>query len=239
MTGPKAYLFLAVAALLGTGFVLLPVPWVVATVQAGAAYWVLYQDLQRSDLGAAVRHMLFWALLVSVATVQFTIRAYEPASLSVFHGPAYRDEMFAYIRTGIGAEGSPRQFLPQHFLHYGLTLGISVVTGGLGGLFLGTLLLGYMNYYVGALVHLGADPDLAGVVGWPIWSYARVAGFVCGAIAMAHVFFARLLRRTKWNGRGFRLCLAWSLALFVLDIVLKATLAPLWRQWLAKALGVG
>lgn len=233
--GPPTYLFLALGALLGTATVLTRATWLVPICQTALAYVVLWRDLGRGDLGAAVRHMLFWAVCVSLATIQFAILAPEPASV-IFHGEAYRDEMFAYIETGIGPEGSPRQFVPQHILHYGSTLAISALTAGLGGLFLGSLLLDYMNYYVGSLVRLGQDPTLGALVGWPIWSYLRVAGFICGAIASAHFALARILRRTPWRPRAFRTCLGWSVALFLLDIALKWTLASLWRGWLERAL---
>ena len=236
MSGPKAYLALALGALLGTASVFAGSTWLLPVAQAGIAYVILYLDLQRSDIGAAVRHMLFWSLCVSVITIQFAIHSPEVMAATVFRGDLYREEMFRYIETGIGPEGSPRQFLPQHVGHYGLTLGISGATGGFGGLFLGSLLLDYMNFYVGSLVRVGATPSLGALVGWPIWSYLRVVGFICGAIAMAHLFFARILRRTEWRGPAFRACLGWSVGLFLLDIVLKWTLAPLWRDWLQRAL---
>jgi hypothetical protein len=180
--------------------------------------------------------MLFWSVCVSLVTIQLSIHVPGIMGETVLRGELYREEMFHYIETGVGAEGSPRQFLPQHLGHYGVTLGVSAVTGGFGGLFLGSVLLDYMNYYVGSLVRLGAEPSLGALVGWPIWSYMRVAGFICGAIAMAHLFFARILGRTKWRGSAFRTCLTWSVGLFLLDIVLKWTLAPVWRTWLERAL---
>lgn len=234
--GLPTYLFLAIGAVLGTAAVLARATWLLPICQTAIAYVVLWRDLGRADLGAAVRHMLFWALCVSLATIQFAIHAPEAAGGTIFHGEAYRAEMFHYIETGVGPEGSPRDFLPQHFLHYGLTLAISTLSAGLGGLFLGSLLLDYMNYYVGSLVRLGADPALAALVGWPIWSYFRVAGFICGAIAAAHFGLARIVHRTAWKPRAFRSCLGWSVALFLLDIVFKWTLAPLWRGWLERAL---
>ena len=236
MTGPKAYLFLALAAVLGTAFVFARSTWLLLVAQSALAYVILYTDLQRADLGAGFRHMLFWALCVSIVTIQVTLHFPDAAGSTILRGEMYREEMFRYIETGIGAEGTPRLFLPQHGLHYSLTLVISTLSGGFGGLFLGAILLDYMNYYVGSLVRLGEVPSLGALVGWPIWSYVRVAGFIAGAITMAHLFFARFLRRTRWRPDAFRRFLYASVALFLLDIVLKWTLAPMWRQWLERAL---
>lgn len=239
MEGPRAYGFLAIAAILSTALVLVGNTWLVPVVQAGTAYFVLYKDLKRADLGAAVRHMLFWALIISVMTVQISIRAHDTAAATIFNGEPYREEMFTYIETGVGAEGSPRQFIPQHITHYGITLVLSLVTGGAGGLFLGTMLLDYMNYYVGSLILMGAEPQMGTLIGWPVWSMVRVAGFICGAIAMAYVFFGRILKRAEWNGRAFGRLMASSFALFLLDILLKWLLAPIWRGWLQTALNGG
>jgi len=229
-----AYGYLILAALVGTGTVFLGVPWVVPVVQTALAYPVLWRDLERSDLGSGVRHMIFWAFVVSVATIEISIHAHGPAAVGIPRGEAYRAEMFRYIETGVGAEGSPHQFLPQHALHYGLTLLASLISAGLGGLFLGSVLLGYMNYYVGSLALLGTEPWIGSLFGWPIWAVVRVVGFICGAVALAHVTHAKVLRRSGWDGPGFRQLLLWSVTLAFTDIVLKAFLAHPWRHHLLE-----
>ena len=61
-----------------------------------------------------------------------------------------------------------------------------------------------MNFYVGSLVHAAASPALAGLAGWPPWSMLRVAGFVVGAVAAAHLLLGRVLHRAPWNPRVAR-----------------------------------
>lgn len=229
-----AYGYLIAASVLGTAMVFLGVPWLTVIAQTALCYPVLWRDLERSDLGGAVRHMLFWAAVVSICTIEVSIHARETAAIAIPRGEAYRVEMFDYIETGLGSENDPHSFLPQHALHFAATLGASFLTAGLGGLLLGSVLLGYMNYYVGALVHLGADPLFGTLFGWPIWSMFRVVGFIVGAIAMAHVFHARVMRRSGWDGPGFRQLLLWSVTLAFTDIVLKAFLAEPWRAHLLE-----
>ena len=234
MRSYKVYLYLAMASVLGTAMVLLGVPWIAVLVQAALCYPVLWRDLERSDLGGAVRHMLFCAVLVSLCTIEVSIHAREQAAIAIPRGEAYRVEMFEYIERGVGNENDPHAFLPEHALHFAATLGASFLTVGLGGLVLGSILLGYMNYYVGSLVQLGADPLFGSLFGWPIWSMFRVVGFIIGAIAMAHLFHARVLRRSGWDGPGFRQLLLWSVTLAFTDIVLKAFLAEPWRAHLLE-----
>jgi hypothetical protein len=93
-----------------------------------------------------------------------------------------------------------------------------------------------MNYYVGSLILLGERPLWGVFCGWPIWSIVRVAAFVCGAIAVAHVAHARLLQRSRWDGPRFRSFLIWSATLFLSDLVIKGLLAHQWRRLLERAL---
>jgi hypothetical protein len=231
-----SYLYLALAAAAGIAVVFVGSRWALPTVQTLLAYPVLARDLRAGRLGAAARHMVFWAAASCLLTIECAIHFHEAAAAAIFRGEPYREEMFTWIRTGVGAEGSPSLFLPQHFLHYGLVLGVSVVTGGLGGLFLGAILLNYMNYYVGSLILLGSHPVLASAVGWPIWPVIRVVAFVLGAIAAAHLFYARILRASVWKPREAGRLLIWSLILFAADILIKALLAPSWRVLLERAL---
>ena len=144
--------------------------------------------------------------------------------------------MFGWIRTGVGAEGSPRLFFPQHFLHYGLTLAFSLLTAGLAGLVLGAVLLNYMNYYVGALVAQGARPILGCLFGWPIWAELRVVAFVLGAIAAAQAGLALGARWAPWDPRAIRRTFLWSAVFFLADLLIKALLAHPWRTLLVRAL---
>ncbi|MEZ4653184.1 MAG: hypothetical protein R3E12_06140 [Candidatus Eisenbacteria bacterium] len=133
MAGPRVYAYLIAAAVVGTATAIAGVPWITPVVQTGLCFPVLWRDLERSDLGGAVRHMTFWALVVSICTVEVAIHAHSAAAEAIPRGEAYRIEMFHYIETGDGAEDDPHLFLPQHASHFAATLLASVVTAGLGG----------------------------------------------------------------------------------------------------------
>ncbi len=187
-------------------------------------------------LGDAARAALVWAALLSALTVAATCLFPERMAERVFHGPAYRDEMLEWIRTGEGAEGEIRLFLPQHVAHLALLLVASFASGGAAGLLLGAFLLNYMNFYVGSLVLASARPLVPLAVGWPIWSVVRVVGFVLAAAAVSAPFHARFRGLGSELGRGRRLLVA-GLALAGLDILLKHFLADSWRLLLKFGLG--
>lgn len=232
----RPWLWLAAAALLGTALVFARLRWLLPLGQALLAWPVLLRDLRRGAVALAAVHMLFWSLLVSVLTIEATIHFPGASEAAILRGAAYREEMFTWIRTGVGAEGTPRQFLPQHLLHYALTLALSLLTAGLAGLVLGAVLLNYMNYYVGCLVAEGARPLLGSIFGWPIWAEIRVAAFVLGAIAAADFGLARVMRRAPWRPEGTRRLMLWSVAFFLADLLIKALLAHPWRRILLRAL---
>jgi len=227
-------------ALLGLAAGLLPrllPPAVVPFVQAIPAWFVLFDALRRGRPWRAAGLMLVWSVAISVVVIGITRLDPPAAAAGILRGAEYRDEMFAWIRTGQGAESDPSLFVPQHLRHYGLTMAASFATCGLAGLGFGAVLLNYMNFYVGALVAQAGDPLTASLIGWPVWSMLRVAGFVIGAIAAAHLLYGRVLRRGPWEGPIARRMFLASAGLVVADMLVKAWLAPHWCIWLRRALG--
>jgi len=186
--------------------------------------------------GAAARTALVWALFLSALTIAAVCAFPERMASRVAHGPAYRDEMFRWIETGIGREGEIRQFLPEHALHLSLLLVLSFATGGAAGLLLGALLLNYMNFYVASLVLVSARPLATLAVGWPVWSLARVVGFVLAASAVAGPFYDRFRNARRTLARDSRWLLL-GLAFAGVDVVLKFALAEPWRHLLQWSLG--
>ncbi len=218
--------------------VLLPTPLPLALLPPLTLFPRFARDVAAGRPGAAARRALVWALLLSALTIAAVRIFPERMASRVLHGPAYRDEMFRWIETGIGKESDIGRFLPEHALHLALMLALSFATGGAAALVLGALLLNYMNFYVASLVLVSDRPLASLAVGWPIWSVVRVMGFVLAASAVAGPFYDgfRSTRRTLRRDR--RLLLA-GLALAALDVILKYVLAEPWRRLLAWSLASG
>jgi len=210
--------------------------YAVPLLQAIPGWLLLLDALRHGRPWRGALLMLVWSLGATLTVIELTIHAGGAVEPGVLRGESYRQEMFDWIRTGVGAESDPSLFLPQHLRHFGLTIGLSFATAGLAGLAAGTVLLNYMNYYVGALVAVAADPAAASLWGWPVWSVLRVIGFTFGATAAAHLLLGPVLRKAPWEARTAVRMAAASLALVVADLVVKAVLSPHWRLLLSAAL---
>jgi hypothetical protein len=213
-------------------------PWLLPLLHAVSAYVVLVYRLRRGERGGAVRAMLWWAATLALtATVAF-IWWPQPVAAVVYHGDAYKAEMFQWIRTGRGAEGNIRLFLPQHLLHLGAFILLGALTASAGAIVLGAVLMNYMAYYVAALARAGLPPWAVTLLGWQPWAIARVAAFCTLGVLLAEPLLFRLFpgarARMKKTGRGAYVVAAMS-GIFA-DWFLKAMLAPTWGRWLHKLL---
>jgi hypothetical protein len=226
---------LALAAVVGLALAL-PSRWPLLVLPPLVLFPRYARDVAAGRLGDAARAALLWAALLSALTLATTCVAPDRMAVRVFHGPAYRDEMLAWIRTGEGKEGDIARFLPEHIAHLALLLAASFATGGAAGLLLGTFLLNYMNFYVASLILESARPAFSAVIGWPIWSVVRVVGFVLAATAVAAPAHHRFRGAGSLLARSRRL-LGAGLALAGLDILLKYALASHWRLLLKFGLG--
>ena len=213
-------------------------PWLLPILNALPGYLVLVHRLRKGERGGAVRTMLWWA--VAMALTGTIIFVWWPAPLApvVVHGPEYRAEMFHWIRTGQGAEVSPRLFLPQHLLQVGGFVALGLATAGAGAILMGAYLLNYMSYYVAALAKAGVPSRGVTALGWQPWAIARIAAFCTLAVILAEPLLFRLVpaARTRLRTVGRAPYIVAAMSAILLDWFLKAALAPLWGHWLRALL---
>lgn len=196
------------------------------------AYAALVLLVRRGRRGEAVRAMLVWAaVLALVGTWTFAL---WPTDLGhvVLNGPEYRAEMFRWIRTGEGSEGSPRLFLPQHLLHLVAFVALCLASASAAGITLGAVLMNYMSFYVASLHRAGAPLLAVTLLGWQPWALCRVAAFCVLGVVLAEPLLARLKPYPYEGLRAARPYLLGAAAGILADWVLKASLAPSFGLWL-------
>jgi hypothetical protein len=214
-------------------------PWLLPLLNAAPAYAAMAALLLRGDRRGAVLAMLAWAAALAVsATASFALWP-SPVDRLVIHGPAYRDEMFAWIRTGQGTESSPRLFIPQHAAHLGLFVAASLATGSVLSIAMGAVLMNYMAFYVASLARAGAPVWAVVFLGWQPWAICRIAAFSTLGAVLGEPLILRMAGRRHAGLAAARPWLVAAGASLLADVALKAALAPQWGLWLRKVLPAG
>jgi hypothetical protein len=214
----------------------LGVPWLLPLLNAAPAYFVMALRLGRGDRWGAVAAMLCWALALAVgATLTLALWPSDPGAV-VLNGPAYRAEMFHWIRTGVGTEGAPRLFVPQHLLHLGAFVALSLATASVASILMGAVLMNYMGYYVASLARSGVPAWAVVALGWQPYALCRIAAFCVLGAVLSEPLLSRLLGYRYEGLAGARVFLGWAAAGIAADWVVKAAIAPLWGSWLRALL---
>jgi hypothetical protein len=212
------------------------VPWLLPILNTAYAYVLMLRLLRAGRRAEALRAMLAWAAVLAVCgTLSFALWPRDPGPL-VMNGPAYREEMFGWIRTGVGAEGSPWLFLPQHATHLAAFVVLSLVSASAASMLLGAVLMNYMDYYVASLARAGVPAGVTLLLGWQPWAICRVAAFVALGVVLAEPLLSRLQPYPYAGVGSARRVVTWAAAGILADWLLKAALAPTWglllRSWL-------
>jgi hypothetical protein len=219
----------AVAAVVG-------VPALVPFLNAGPAFPFMVGSLRRRRVGEAVWRMLIWAASLAVCATVMSYLDTAHAGRLFLHGETYRREMFEYVVTGRGAEGDPRLFVPVHLAHAGVFSVLAIATGATLAMPLGAALMNYMGYYAGALGAASARPWTAMALAWVPWALVRVASFVTLGVVLGGPLLGRVLG-FEYRLRAHRRWIAVAGVGLVVDILLKWSLAPAWREMIRTAAG--
>lgn len=205
-------------------------PWLLPALNTLPAYLAMLQCLRTGDRRGAVLTVLAWAATLAVCgTLSFALWPHDPAR-AVLNGPGYREEMFTWICTGIGREGDWRLFLPQHLLHLGAFVVLSLATASAISILFGAVLMNYMAYYVASLVRAGVPLGTVVFFGWQPWALCRVAAFCALGAILAEPLLKRV-RPGRYAAFGSARSYLIAAALGILaDWILKAALAPTWGR---------
>ena len=221
----------AIGAGLGLG-------WLLPGLEALPAYALMVVALRQGRRSRAVAVMIWWALCLALSGVCLTMLWPERAEAVILNATAYRDEMRAWLSTGTGREATPSLFIPQHVLHAAVFAGLTLLSGGCLSIIMGAALMGYMSFFVGDLLL-----QCQGTAAWPVaillawnpWSMVRIVSFIILGVTLAEPLLSRL--PGSWpeqQGRGR--WIAAAVAGLLVDILMKAVLAPVWPALLAGCL---
>jgi hypothetical protein len=208
--------------------------WLLPSLNTLPAYLMMVARLREGDRRGALAAMLTWALTLAVCGTLFF--ALWPTTLEavVLNGAVYRDEMFLWIRTGLGREGSPRLFLPQHLLHLVGFVALSLATASSLSILLGAVLMNFMAFYVASLARAGLPAWAVITLGWQPWAICRVAAFCTLGVVLAEPLLRQRFKTLPTQSP--RKLLLWAACGILADWALKATLAPTWGRWLVRLL---
>ncbi len=208
--------------------------WILPLLNTAPAYVVMVRRLRRGRRGGAVVAVLAWAAVLALTgTLTFALWP-TPVDDRVLNGPAYRDEMLRWIRTGEGREGSLRLFLPQHLGHLAAFVVLSLATASTVSILMGAVLMNFMSFYVASLFRAGVPALWVTLLGWPPWALCRVAAFCTLGAVLAEPLLARLFPYPRSG--SIQPYLTGAAAGILADWTLKALLAPLWGAWLRPML---
>jgi hypothetical protein len=109
-------------------------------------------------LSAAIT-VMGWALGTSLPAISTFRRQPAAVEVRVLRATAYRAEMLAWLRSGVGPEASPRRTALAHLRELAAYLVAAAATANAGALVLGAILLNYMNAYVARLLAAARRPS--------------------------------------------------------------------------------
>lgn len=207
--------------------------WWLPVLQALAFYPLFIGLLMRNHWRRAMLAAMGWALWTAVLVAGISQTFPELARQRILLAGSYQAEMFHWIQTGVGKEGDIRLFLPEHLWHLaGFTL-LTVLSAGLLGLVMGSVLMDYMSCYVGTLLLHGSGLSPLLLYAWPPWAALRVAAYILLATGLSAWLLNRLGVGTV-SCSPLKRCLVAGLTLIASDILLKWLLAPFWQQRLLE-----
>ena len=215
---------------------LVNVPVLVPVFNTAASYPFMVLALKRGDLRLAVARMLLWALTMGVCAMLLSYARPSATETLFLRGESYRVEMFEWVLTGRGAESTPSRFVPQQLGQAAVFCGLTLATGGTLSMPMGAVLMNDMGHYVGTLAARSARPAATMLLGWHPWSVIRIISFVILGVVLSAPLLSRVTRITIDRQSATRFVVA-ACAGLVIDIVMKALLAPAWQRLLLSVTG--
>jgi hypothetical protein len=215
---------------------LIGIPALVPLLNTLASFPFMVAALKRGQPRVAIARMLLWALTMAVCATMLSYFQPWRTDALFLRGASYREEMFAWVATGRGAESMPSRFIPQQAMHASVFALLATATGGVLAMPMGAVLMNYMGHYAGMLGAASARPALTMLVAWHPWAVIRVVCFVVIGVVLSAPVLARV-GGFSVDWRAARTPMIWACAGLLADVVLKWLLAPEWQRLLLRVVG--
>ncbi len=178
--------------------------------------------------------VLLWSFLATLvlAGTFYRVGCSMDYVLKIVKGRDYLAEMIYWIETGIGPEGDPSLFLIPKIIEIILFSVVTLATAGVGGLFMGAILLNYMNTYYGVLVYMAQGRLEAILFGWPLYAIIRVIGYTLLGTYLSRLTMSIIEKRPRkaLANNTMKKIITIAITLIILDFILKATIANIIYQ---------
>ncbi len=183
----------------------------------------------------AAFQVCLWGAGMAVAMLTATCAFPLASRNAVWHGEAYAVRIHSWILSGRGPDADPRVYVPQRGRDLGILVCASAVTGGVGGLAVGAVLLNDASFCAGALMREARRPLPATLLAWPPWVLLRAAGYLLLVVALTDLFYCRLGRQVVPAPR-FWVVAGSGLLLASLDVLMQFLAGGAWQRMMAGLL---
>jgi hypothetical protein len=216
---------------------LVGIPALMPFLNAAGAWWMMVRELRAGRVTRAIAIMLVWAATMAVVATVIAAAGWNGSGgRDLFLQSDYREQMLAWVRTGVGPESQPSVFIPRHLGYAAVFAVAALVTGGLLAMPMGAMLMNSMGDYVGTMTGASAHPVASALLGWHPWAVVRIVGFVILGVVLSGPLVARV-SGMRFDLRAQRGWIGVGAGLLALDILLKAVLAPWWGRLLRGLAG--
>lgn len=201
----------------------------------------------------AVTLAAFWAICQAGAMLVASLLLTQQAGTAVLNGLEMRSQAIAW--TAAQTVGGPAGFIaglpwsPAKQLAQLAVVGVgSLLTAGFVGLLIAALTINATAYIVASALREASAPLVALTAGWPLWTVARLAGYLLiGAVLAEPLAIGATTPRTEdlpepaWTWRAWwrsrRRWLGVGIALALLAVVLQILLGPPWASLMRQITG--
>lgn len=196
-------------------------------------YFAYAALIKNQEYSKALRLIFLWTFTIAVYGIFLTVMLPDLATKAIFNSVSYKEEMFTWVETGVGAEGNPAQFIPIHITHFTIFLVTCLISMAMIGIIFGAYLMNYMDYYVGMLFLNVHTPSVTSyltiaLLGWQIWAICRVVGYLFVGAAAAIPLTTYLFKQPLPKDVIKKYFLI-GLMFVTIDVILKASLAPIYQ----------